>query len=159
MLRLIHAMHSNEGTQTSMGPVPFAETHWSLVLRARGRSAPLALDALEQLCRTYWYPLYGFVRRQRYDPATAQDLTQEFFARFVHKNCLDHVDRSKGKFRSFLLACLKNFLANQGVRAERRNVAGGIRLSRSTVKKRRIVSMRSHFITRHRKRRLTARGP
>jgi DNA-directed RNA polymerase specialized sigma24 family protein len=102
---------------SSAKAVPFAETHWSLVLRAQERSAPFAVDALEHLCRTYWFPLYGFVRRQGYDAATAQDHTQEFFARFTHKNCLDHVDRTKGKFRSFLLASLKNFLSHERARA------------------------------------------
>ena len=102
---------------SSAKAVLFAETQWSLVLRAQERSTPFAIDALEHLCRTYWFPLYGFIRRQGHDPVTAQDLTQDFFARFAHKNCLDHVDRTKGKFRSFLLASLKNFLANERVRA------------------------------------------
>jgi RNA polymerase sigma-70 factor (ECF subfamily) len=102
---------------SSAKAVLFAETQWSLVLRAQERSTPFAIDALEHLCRTYWFPLYGFVRRQGYDPAAAQDLTQDFFARFAHKNCLAHVDRTKGKFRSFLLASLKNFLANERARA------------------------------------------
>jgi RNA polymerase sigma-70 factor (ECF subfamily) len=96
--------------------MPFAETQWSLVMRARERSAPLALDALEHLCRTYWYPLYGFVRRQGYDRATAKDLTQGFFERMLEKETLKHVEREKGKFRSFLLASLKNFVANERVR-------------------------------------------
>lgn len=111
-------MHSKQIRSSSAKAVLFAETHWSLVLRARERSTPFAVDALEDLCRMYWYPLYGFVRRQGHDPATAQDLTQYFFARFAHKNCLDHVDRSKGRFRSFLLASLKNFLANERVRSQ-----------------------------------------
>ncbi|PYJ56548.1 MAG: RNA polymerase subunit sigma-24, partial [Verrucomicrobia bacterium] len=72
-----------------------------------------ARDALARLCRTYWYPLYAYVRRQGHSPHDAQDLTQEFFARLLAKNYLGDVDRSKGRFRSFLLASLKHFLANE----------------------------------------------
>lgn len=69
--------------------------------------------ALEELARAYWFPLYAYVRRQGQSPQTAEDLTQEFFARLIAKHSLRHVDRSKGKFRSFLLASLKHFLANE----------------------------------------------
>jgi len=69
------------------------------------------------LCRTYWYPLYGYVRRQGLDRASAQDLTQDFFAHLLEKNALETVDRAKGKFRSFLLASLKNFLSKARTRA------------------------------------------
>ena len=88
----------------------FATTHWSAVLNARGPDTPEAVAALETLCRTYYYPLYAFVRRQGYDVHAAQDLTQEFFHRFVEKNYLASVAPEKGRFRSFLLASLKNFL-------------------------------------------------
>jgi len=81
---------------------------------AAGRSDTThAHEALEKLCRTYCYPLYAFVRRQGHSPADAQDLTQEFFARLIAKKYLGDVDRTKGKFRSFLLASLKHFLANE----------------------------------------------
>src|SRR4051812_3616833 len=91
----------------------FANTHWSVVLFAGQSASPQHRDALENLCCTYWYPLYAFVRRNGYSPADAQDLTQEFFARLLEKNFLHDVDRAKGKFRSFLLSALKHFLANE----------------------------------------------
>ena len=69
--------------------------------------------ALETLCRTYWYPLYAYIRRRGYEAADSQDLTQEFFARLLSKEYLRAVDRRKGKFRSFLLAALEHFLANE----------------------------------------------
>ncbi len=72
-----------------------------------------AAEALGQLCRTYWYPLYAFVRRQGHNPSDAEDLTQEFFARFLAKEYFERADPARGRFRSFLLACLKNFLAEQ----------------------------------------------
>ena len=81
----------------------FVTTHWSVVLAAGRDSSPAATDALEQLCRAYWYPLYAYVRRKGYDADDAQDLTQEFFARLLARNYLSVADRHKGKFRSFLL--------------------------------------------------------
>jgi DNA-directed RNA polymerase specialized sigma24 family protein len=94
----------------------FATTHWSVVLSAKESDAPEAGEALEHLCRTYYYPLYGFVRRQGYPPHEAQDLTQEFFHRFLAKDYLASVAREKGRFRSFLLASLKHFLGAARVR-------------------------------------------
>ena len=76
-------------------------------------ASPRATDALERLCRTYWYPLYAYVRRSGYGAHDAQDLTQGFFARLLEKNFLESVDRRKGRFRSFLLASLNHFLANE----------------------------------------------
>ena len=102
----------------------FAETHWSLVLAARTTS-PDAAAALAGLCQAYWYPLYAFVRRQGHSPHDAQDLTQEFFARLLAKNYLADVDRAKGRFRSFLLASMKNFLANEWDRARAQKRGGG----------------------------------
>jgi RNA polymerase sigma factor (sigma-70 family) len=92
------------------GAVAFTTTHWSVVLTAQGRS-PAADEALEKLCRTYWWPLYGFVRRQGYGPEEAQDLTQGFFALLLERRDLDVVRREKGRLRSYLLVSLKNFLA------------------------------------------------
>jgi len=80
--------------------------------------------ALEQLCRTYWYPLYAFVRRQGYDLADAQDLTQGFFELLLARHYLKDVDRDKGRFRSFLLASLKHFLANEWKKANRQKRGG-----------------------------------
>ena len=74
-------MRSQDIESSAVGAEPFAPTQWSMVLQAQERNTPLAHDALEQLCRVYWYPLYGFVRRSGYDVATAEDLTQDFFVR------------------------------------------------------------------------------
>jgi RNA polymerase sigma factor (sigma-70 family) len=95
---------------TQSGPVAFTTTHWSLVLAAQGRS-PAADEALEKLCRTYWWPIYGFVRRQGYKPEEAQDLTQSFFARLLERRDLETVRQEKGRLRSYLLASVKNFLS------------------------------------------------
>jgi len=104
----------------------FAETHWSLVLTAaRGGDSTRAGDALAALCQTYWYPLYAFVRRQGHAPHDAQDLTQEFFARLLAKNWLADVNRERGKFRSFLLAAMKHFLANEWDKANAQKRGGG----------------------------------
>src|SRR5438552_12877896 len=92
------------------GGVTFVTTHWSVVLAAQGRS-PAADEALEKLCRTYWWPLYGFVRRSGYSPEEAQDLTQGFFALLLERRDLDVVRQEKGRLRSYLLVSLKNFLA------------------------------------------------
>jgi RNA polymerase sigma-70 factor (ECF subfamily) len=83
------------------------------VLAARADDSPQSAEALETLCRTYWFPLYAFVRRQGRTPEDAQDLTQEFFARLLQKGYLKSVAREKGKFRTFLLVALKRFLANE----------------------------------------------
>src|SRR5216683_450729 len=91
------------------GAAAFVTTHWSVVLAAQGESAA-AEEALEKLCRTYWWPLYGFVRRQGYAPEEAQDLTQGFFAMLLERKDLDSVRREKGRLRSYLLVSLKNFL-------------------------------------------------
>ena len=103
----------------------FTTTHWSLVLNARDPASPLATEALEKLCRTYWYPLYVYARRQGRDDETAKDLTQGFFARLLEKNYLAQVQREKGKFRSFLLASLKHFLADEWDKARAQKRGGG----------------------------------
>ena len=91
----------------------FATTHWSVVLAAGQEDTPLSAAALEQLCRTYWYPLYAFVRRQGHSAPDSEDLLLGFFARFLEKHYLDSVDQAKGRFRSFMLAALKHYLANE----------------------------------------------
>src|SRR5947209_10866448 len=98
------------------GAVASTTTQWSVVLDAQGKS-PSAEEALEKLCRTYWWPLYGFVRRQGYSPEEAQDLTQGFFVILMERRDLDAVRREKGRLRSYLLASLKNFLAKTHRRA------------------------------------------
>jgi RNA polymerase sigma-70 factor (ECF subfamily) len=91
----------------------FATTHWSVVLTARDEPSQVADAALEKLCRTYWYPLYAFVRRSGFAQHDAEDLTQGFFARLLEKRYLSAVDRNKGRFRSFLLAAFQHFASNQ----------------------------------------------
>ena len=98
---------------SAAAPANFSQTHWSLVLAARQNTSPAAAAALEKLCDTYWYPLYLFICRKGYNWDDARDLTQSFFARLLDKNYLRAVDPSKGKFRSFLLAALDHFLANE----------------------------------------------
>jgi RNA polymerase sigma-70 factor (ECF subfamily) len=91
----------------------FVTTHWSVVLSARAPESPQSAAALETLCRTYWYPLYAYVRRQGRSPHDAQDLTQGFFTRLLQKDYLQAAAREKGKFRTFLLVAFKRFLANE----------------------------------------------
>ena len=103
---------SATGQGTQNGAAAFTTTHWSVVLAAQGESAE-ADAALEKLCRTYWRPLYGFVRRQGYKPEEAQDLTQGFFALLLERRDLKTVRKEKGRLRSYLVASLKNFLADK----------------------------------------------
>ena len=91
----------------------FSTTHWSVVLAAGQDVRPGRQAAVERLCCTYWYPLYAYIRRAGYDIEDAEDLTQGFFARLLEKDYLAQVDRQKGRFRSFLLACLRHFVADQ----------------------------------------------
>jgi RNA polymerase sigma factor (sigma-70 family) len=91
----------------------FCTTHWSVVLKAGNPQAPDALACLTHLCQTYWYPLYGCVRRHGYSPADAQDLTQAFFAKLLDKDQIGLADPSRGRFRTFLLRSLENFLRTQ----------------------------------------------
>ena len=91
----------------------FATTHWSVVLSAGHGNDMCATEALERLCCTYWRPLYFFVRSLGYDEETAKDLTQAFFERLLEKDYIKEADAAKGRFRSFLLAALKHFLANE----------------------------------------------
>lgn len=103
----------------------FVTTHWSVVLSARQKDSPHSDAALESLCRAYWYPLYAYVRRQGRSPHDAQDLTQEFFSRLLHKDYLQAADQEKGRFRTFLLVALKRFLANEWDRARAQKRGGG----------------------------------
>ncbi|MHC1765092.1 MAG: RNA polymerase sigma factor [Verrucomicrobiia bacterium] len=103
----------------------FATTHWSVVRTAGQPELPQAAEALEKLCRAYWYPLYGFVRRQGYTAPDAGDLTQAFFAHLLGRDFLRGVTKAKGHFRSFLLACLKHFLADGWERARTQRRGGG----------------------------------
>jgi RNA polymerase sigma-70 factor (ECF subfamily) len=104
----------------------FATTRWTVVLAAGNRSAPQADVALEELCRTYWYPLYAYIRRHGRSREDAEDLTQAFFARLLEKNYLEGISSDKGKFRSFLLVAVKHFLANEWDHAHRQKRGGGV---------------------------------
>lgn len=112
-------------TQLNLRTATFATTHWSVVLAAQAATTPHAVEALEKLCQTYWYPLYAYVRRENYSAPDAQDLTQEFFARLLEKNHLGQVAREKGKFRSFLLAALRHYLSDQRDRDRAAKRGGG----------------------------------
>ena len=105
------------------GETCFATTHWSVVLAAGDSSAPGAKEALERLCRAYWYPLYALIRRQSYSPHDAQDLTQAFFASLLENRGLRVADPERGRFRSFLLARLKHFLSDELKRSTPRSGA------------------------------------
>jgi RNA polymerase sigma-70 factor (ECF subfamily) len=106
----------------------FATTRWTVVLAAGHRSSPQADVALEELCRTYWYPLYAYVRRHGHSREDAEDLTQAFFARLLEKNYLAGISSERGKFRAFLLVALKRFLANEWDRARSQKRGGGVML-------------------------------
>lgn len=94
------------------GGATFATTHWSVVLEAQSQS-PAAQDALEKLCRTYWRPIYSFLRRQGVGPEEAEDVTQGFFELILERRDLDSVRKEKGRLRTYLLASLKHFIADQ----------------------------------------------
>jgi len=106
-------------------PRVFVTTHWSVVLEAGRNDTPHSRAALEQLCRTYWYPLYAYVRRRGRSPPDAEDLTQAFFTRLLEKHYLQAADRAKGRFRTFLLVALDRFLANEWDRARAQKRGGG----------------------------------
>jgi DNA-directed RNA polymerase specialized sigma24 family protein len=103
------------GNSTEFAPAgaQFATTHWSVVVTAGDATLPGAFEALGVLCRAYWYPLYAYVRRCGHSPEDAQDLTQEFFQRLLASDWIARADQAKGRFRTFLLCGLKNFLSNE----------------------------------------------
>jgi len=103
----------------------FATTHWTVVVAAGQRHTPESDAALEQLCRIYWFPLYAYVRRRGYAKADAEDLTQAFFSKLLEKNFLANLSHERGKFRAFLLAALKHFLANEWDKAQAQKRGGG----------------------------------
>lgn len=103
----------------------FTTTHWTVVLAAKGFPAKRQAAAMEQLCRTYWHPLYSYIRHRGNAPEDAQDLTQEFFARLLDKQWLENVEKNGSRFRSFLLTALNRFLANQHDRAQAAKRGGG----------------------------------
>jgi RNA polymerase sigma factor (sigma-70 family) len=104
----------------------FATTQWTVVLAAGERGTPQSDLALEELCRAYWFPLYAYVRRRGHTKEDAEDLTQAFFAGFLKKNYLEKLSAERGRFRAFLLASLKHFLANEWDKAQRLKRGGGL---------------------------------
>lgn len=106
----------------------FTATHWSLVLEAACSGSPDSHAALGQLCQAYWYPLYLFVRRSGHNAEEAQDLIQEFFAKLIEKNYLAAANPEKGRFRTFLLVCLKRFLCDEWDRSQRQKRGAGVSL-------------------------------
>jgi DNA-directed RNA polymerase specialized sigma24 family protein len=111
---------------TVKGSKEFATTHWTQVLAAGGGNSPESEAALNELCATYWYPVYAYVRRQGKSPVDAQDLTQEFFVRLLRPGQLERLSRARGKFRSFLLVSLKHFLVNDWRRANAQRRGGAV---------------------------------
>jgi RNA polymerase sigma factor (sigma-70 family) len=108
-------------------PVPFTTMHWSVVLEAQGQS-PTAQAALDKLCRIYWRPIYGFVRRQGVGAEEAKDVTQGFFALLLERRDLETVRKEKGRLRSYLLTSLKHLLSNERKRAMAIKMGEGQRL-------------------------------
>jgi DNA-directed RNA polymerase specialized sigma24 family protein len=103
----------------------FETTRWSVVRAAGGEHSSAARRALAELCETYWYPLYAYVRRQGHDADEAQDLTQSFFVLLLERHDVQGLDRSRGRFRAFLLASLRHFLLNEAVRRQALKRGGG----------------------------------
>ncbi len=120
--------------RTEAGAGAFATTHWSVVVAAGDSTSERCRTALTRLCEIYWYPLYVFLRRKGLAPEEAQDLTQAFLADFLARNQFGKADRSVGRFRSFLVASLENFLRNEWRRrsAQKRG-SGKVPLSLDTV--------------------------
>jgi len=108
----VAAQISNDSSAEQSEGRDLRTTDWRMVLSAGAPQSPAADQALERLCRLYWFPIYAFIRRRGYDAHEAQDLTQDFFAHLLEDKILKSVDPVKGKFRSFLLVSLKNLLAN-----------------------------------------------
>jgi DNA-directed RNA polymerase specialized sigma24 family protein len=114
------------GAPGAVGQPLFATTHWSVVLAAGQGETPQSAAALERLCGNYWYPLYAYVRRQGYDVADAQDLTQGFFAHILSRGFLKRANPAKGKFRSFVLGALRYFLADEWAKLQAQKRGGGL---------------------------------
>ena len=106
----------------------FATTQWNLIVAAGRGSENQIKVAMEELCRTYWYPLYAHVRRRGHSKEDAEDLTQAFFARLLEKKFFDGLSPERGRFRFFLLAALKHFLANEWDKSQRQKRGGGVEL-------------------------------
>jgi DNA-directed RNA polymerase specialized sigma24 family protein len=119
------SQRGSNGAADPAGQEGFVPTHWSVVLAAGGDHSAERQAAMQSLCQAYWYPLYTYIRRRGHDSAAAADFTQDFFSRFIEKNFLDGVSPAKGRFRSYLLACVNHFLANERDRAAAAKRGGG----------------------------------
>jgi DNA-directed RNA polymerase specialized sigma24 family protein len=119
------SISDSEHPPVSADPYSFAATRWSLIVAARERDTPQAHQALSHLCESYWYPLYAYIRRRGHTADEAGDLTQGFFARMLDSDFFGAADPTKGRFRAFLLASCKNFLANEHDRAGALKRGGG----------------------------------
>ena len=119
------AAEGRAGAEEAGRELRFATTHWSAVLAAGHPASPQAREALETLCRTYWYPLYAYVRRRGYRQEDAEDLVQGFFLHLLRGEILATITREGGHFRSFLLGTLKHFLSDQSDKAAAQKRGGG----------------------------------
>jgi RNA polymerase sigma-70 factor (ECF subfamily) len=115
---------SSPGSGQRLAAARFATTHWTMVLSAGRRPSPQSQAALSNLCQTYWYPLFAYARRRGHDADAAADAIQAFFANLLEKQGLAVADPARGRFRTFLLTSLQNFLANQR-RRQRAQKRGG----------------------------------
>ena len=113
----------NETTEQSQKGRWFPATHWTDIMAARREGSAMAAEALNRLCTTYWYPIYAYVRRKGHFEEDAKDIVQAFFFHVLERNLLGSADRTKGKFRSFLLGSLNYFLANPRISSKPRNAA------------------------------------
>ena len=120
-------VNGKNGHQGAGEPREFVTTRWSLILSAAnlGSEEQKARDALAELCRTYWRPIFSFVRARGYSIEDAQDLTQDFFVTILRNNWLQHADRNRGRFRSLLLRSLQNFLVNAAEKTQAHKRGGG----------------------------------
>lgn len=116
---------SDENKQQDMR---FHTTRWSVVISANDTDSIVARNSLNTLCQTYWYPLYVYARCQGVASSDAEDIVQGFFEMFIRKGLLNSVDRDKGRFRSFLLACIKNYMRNEWQKAKTKKRGGGMHL-------------------------------
>ena len=119
-------MNAEVGEESAREPRQFATTRWSLILSAANSESgeQEARTALDELCRTYWRPVFSFICRRGYTMEDAQDLTQDFFVKILGRNWLEHADRNRGRFRSLLLTSLQNFLVNAAERTHTRKRGG-----------------------------------
>lgn len=129
--RIVSSGHTTPASTTSrqneaVRQSAFLTTHWSVVLAAGRSDNTRAREALERLCRTYWYPLYAYVRLRGRSPEDAKDLTQECFARLLAAHSLAHADPNRGKFRSFLLGAMNHCLADEAAKGRAQKRGGGL---------------------------------